>query len=179
MTGGFQRPQPSVVTFTLFLVHSVLGVVRFGNPQYGDALRLVYENTGFLCIVVALPCFTVQIGMMYGIPIMFMTPMIFLALTVAVWHYISRFYGNVKSNGGEARWSKSRPVSFVVVVSLSFVSILSYQKQNYYGLAAALAYFHNFFMTGPTGTAFNHPAIDLFLYQLTFFNAFAVKALLD
>lgn len=167
---------------SVFLLYSNFVFVHLlltGNPQYGGALRLIYENTAFLCIVIALPCFAAQFGIMYRVPSKLTMCLIALAIVVTAWHYVIRICSGVKSNGGEARWAKSKRVSFVVIASLLFIVVLSYQKRNYYGVAAALAYFHNFFVTGPTGTAFNHPAIDLFLYQLAFFNVFAVKALLD
>lgn len=149
-----------------------------GNPQYGNALRSAYENTTFWCVVLALPCFAAQIAMMYSLPTKYAASFIALGCITAGSYYISRLCIQSKNNG-EARWAESMRVQFVVGVTIFATVVLSYSKLNFYGIAASLSFFHNFFFTGLTGTVFNIPAVDLFVYQLTFFNLFAVKALLD
>ncbi|XP_034235983.1 uncharacterized protein LOC117642173 [Thrips palmi] len=182
-TGGFGlQASPatwaSTVTFSFFLFHAIIGIIRFGNPQYGDALRSAYENTTFWCVVIALPFFSAQISIMYSLPTGFGLSFIFLGFATVGLHYVSRIYLNGKNNG-EARWAESFRVKFVVSINLFTIVALCYVNLNFYGVAASLSFLHNFFFTGLTGTVFNIPAVDLFVYQLAFFNLFAVKALLD
>lgn len=106
-------------------------------------------------------------------------PLFVLASAVTAWHYISHVRSKEKSGVGEARWSMSKWVRLIILYSLIMLVHISYQKLNYYGFAAAWAFCQSFFITGTTGIVFNIPALDLFLFQMTFFNIFAVKALLD
>ncbi|KAJ1523892.1 hypothetical protein ONE63_010446 [Megalurothrips usitatus] len=182
-TGCFSRQPPipmAAVTFYMLLLLAVVGVGRYGNPQYGEALRASYDTMIFLCILVGTPCYAAQFGAMYNVAGKFPNIVVALALYLSIWHILGKFYSSKRRGKSyESDWLMSVGVKSVVFVSVAFVLVLCYQHLNYFGCASAIAFSFCFFFTGTTGTVYNLPAIDLFLYQMSFFNVYSALALKD
>lgn len=153
-------------TFVPLLVLSILGIFRFGNPQYGYKLRTLYNNILFLSSTLCFPCMAIELHFYYGYDGNFALMNIVAAVFPIVCHYASKKPNEYMSD-------------MSLIISLLFVCYIGYVARNYYALAAALCYAGNFFVIGTCGTFADMPAVELFTVGLCFFNWFTARAVKD
>lgn len=158
----------SLGSFGIFLLNSAIGIVTFGNPEFGSKLKGIYGHTLFLSKCFGLPFITTQMCLNYGIQ----KEIAYLHLGFTTLPIIAHLI--------EDR-SKKNLLDAVIFSNLMSVAYFSYVKANYYGIAMLVSYSVNHFMFGTDGTAFDTsiPSLDLFMYGLSFFNFFAIKTLSD
>ncbi|XP_023708345.1 uncharacterized protein LOC111864940 [Cryptotermes secundus] len=155
-------------SFGTFLINSAIGILTFGNPEFGDKLRAVYRHTLFLSKCFGLPCIATQVCLNSGVQ----EEVAYLHLGFSALPIIAHFL--------EDRHEKNL-LDTVLLGNLISVVYFSYVSVNYYGFALVVSYMLNHFVIRTDGTAFDTsiPSLDLFMYGLCFFYFFAVKTISD
>ncbi|XP_026278803.1 uncharacterized protein LOC113206779 [Frankliniella occidentalis] len=176
--GGYQQDRAvAAVTFSTCLIHAVAGVVRYGNPQYGESLRSIYQNTAYFCLTIAPSFYAAQLSLMYHTAQEYAAFLVLFTFGTIACHYLLMMCRNVKSP--EVEGSDLALIRLIIFLSLGLIFVLSYLKLNYYGITSGLVFSYFFFYPRVAGTICNMPTINLFLIQLAFFNFNAMRSLRD
>ncbi|KAI4464788.1 sox transcription factor [Holotrichia oblita] len=150
-------------TFGIIITNSVLGIWRWGNPDHGDKIEKPYNFTFFLQSIFVMPFIAGQMWLMNGYEraIAYLHPMLSCIPLTA--------YFVDKNN-------KEDVIDLLMVLSVLSCGALSYQINNYYGMAAAISFSLNHFYINNKDNIFDVPGRDFYNYALCFFTYFAYRA---
>ncbi|XP_063229717.1 uncharacterized protein LOC134534924 [Bacillus rossius redtenbacheri] len=152
-------------TLGAFLVNSTVGVLRYGNPEYGHKVASLGKNTLLLSLCVGLPCATAELWLFHG----YRPEVAYAHLGFALLPLVAHAY---------RRHSVHRVLDGVTLGMVASLALVGFLEGNHYAVALACSYAVNHFLITTTGYLFDSvPALDLFHYGLCFFNFFLVKAL--
>ncbi|KAJ8920847.1 hypothetical protein NQ315_015639 [Exocentrus adspersus] len=155
-------------SFGIIILHSAIGIWRWGNPSYGQKAAKLYKLTSLLQDLIALPCIVTTIWLSYG----YMWQIAYAYTLASLFPLVAYMcdHNNIDNEMTD------------VVIGANCISlgVLAFIHQNYFGVAASISYaFTHFVIKNDNETYFNITSQDLYNYAMCFFAFFALKTVLD
>ncbi|KAF5281526.1 hypothetical protein FQA39_LY05061 [Lamprigera yunnana] len=151
------------VTYGIIVTHSLLGVWRWGNPDYGDKVEGIYNFTFFLQMITCLPFITSQFFANVGFPREVAALFAGSALLPLSLYLADK--------------PKEDVIDSIIACSGISMGIASFLYERFYGIAASLSYLFNHFVLREGQIDMDIPMLDLYNYGLCFYCCFAFKCL--
>ncbi|XP_017767905.1 PREDICTED: uncharacterized protein LOC108556342 [Nicrophorus vespilloides] len=147
--------------FVIIILHSLLGVWKWGNPLHGRAVDKPYKFVGFLKEMLAFPCIVGQLWFKLNgnAVVAYLHPLVSLIPFILRSRKMSRF-GNKDT---------------FMLMEIFSCCLVSFMTENYFGVACAIAYGLNHFLI--QDEYLNMPSIDIYNYAFCFFTYFSYRAL--
>ncbi|RZC36588.1 hypothetical protein BDFB_012149 [Asbolus verrucosus] len=156
------------VTFGIITVNSVIGIWRWGNPDYGDKTDGIYKFTSYLQYLFALPCITTTVWLISGYERTFSCAWALLPLGALIFYFIE--------NSTDTR---DTLMEILIPLGLIALGVVSFLAENYYGIATAISYAIDHYCVLKQERNYDIPAQDLYNYGVCFFLYFALRAIGD
>ncbi|XP_066140997.1 uncharacterized protein [Euwallacea fornicatus] len=158
----------SKVPFGLVIFHSLLGIWRWGNPQYGLKIDKYYKITETFKDFLLIPSINATIWLKYNNYLSFMCSHILLSLVpIVIYLYDSR---------------KQEVVNAFHLGNAFSLIFVSYWNENFFGISTSISYVLSYFVIKQdmlSGFSCEVPTQDLLNYSMCFFVFFAVRSLVD
>ncbi|EFA03612.1 uncharacterized protein LOC658581 [Tribolium castaneum] len=155
------------ITFGLITVNSLIGLWRWGNPEYGDKAERLYSFTSYLQLLFALPCITTTEWLGYGYDRYLSWAWTILPTIPLVCYLVDAS-------------SDEKLEEAIIPINLIALGVVCFLAENYYGIAAAVSYAIDHYIVLKQGESLESiPAQDLYNYGLCFFAYFALRAIGD
>ncbi|CAG9860301.1 unnamed protein product [Phyllotreta striolata] len=155
----------SKCSFIIVIVNSVIGIWRYGNPVYGQAVDKLHKVTTAVQDLVVLPMIVAILMEKYNCHI----EMIYGCLAAPVIPLICSIIGTDTL--------KTDFEKLVTFFGCAGVAYLCYMNNNYYGAATCLSSIIKVFCSDDNSLKI--PSQDLRNYAMCFFTYFALKAITD
>ncbi|XP_028139189.1 uncharacterized protein LOC114333504 [Diabrotica virgifera virgifera] len=155
-------------SFASIMVNSLLGVWRWGNPDYGPNTDKVYKITTLLQDSIVLPFIVSTLWIQYGYTYEVALGNMIIPLIPVISYLANSNYRSLELLDG------------ILCLNCGVLLYLSFTEENYFGLAAGVSYLVNYFwIKKGDRSQFDIPTQDLFNYAMCFFAYFSLKAVLD
>jgi hypothetical protein len=151
-------------TFGIITINSLIGVWRWGNPDYGEKADGLYKFTSYLQLLFAVPCITTTIWLGNGYDRYLSWAWTILPMIPLVCYLAD---ASTDDKLEEA----------VIPLNLIALGVVSFLAENYYGIATAISYAIDHYLVLKQGQQYDIPAQDLYNYGLCFFAFFALRAI--
>lgn len=166
------------------MAYSMLGIIRFSHPQPGKLLRLLYDHTSLLAKVCPLPFLNAQLYLqpeqtLHGIGESYMQPYhnglgyTFLLSAVVAYVVCNIFSELNRRHIGE---HVSTGVLLLNAIGLSLVACSS---DNFWAMGLVVSCVSKHFLLPVLAERYRMPHALLYTYGLSFYEIFAVNAVID
>ncbi|KAF5273556.1 hypothetical protein FQR65_LT04554 [Abscondita terminalis] len=150
-------------TYTVIITNSLLGVWKWGNPDYGDSVDDVYNFTSFLQMITTLPFITAQFWLTHD-----------YRYELGICHAGASL---IPFSLYLADKSKEEATDTLIAITGISLGVASFLAENYFGVASSISYLFNHFILREGQFDTDFPILDLYNYGLCFFCFFALKTL--
>ncbi|KAL1493990.1 hypothetical protein ABEB36_009666 [Hypothenemus hampei] len=154
-------------SFGIIMFHSILGIWRWGNPQYGYKIDKIYKLAGLLQDLLVLPCIVTTIWLRYNFSFSLAGVHTVISIIPLLIYLFNR---------------RNEPVDAFLIGNVLSLVVISTYHGNPFGISMAMSYIISYFIIKHdmlSNLPIEVPTQDLFNYSMCFFVIFALRAVLE
>ncbi|CAD7090301.1 unnamed protein product [Hermetia illucens] len=154
----------SVAMFSLMLAHAMIAVLRYGHPNSGKAVRIIYEKMTMICQYVMLPLVNMDIYLSTKMPRETAYMHVITIVLPALSHFMNERVNILM-------------VDISAIANIASCLYLGYLEDNPWAMGLAAVAAMNHFIYSRIANHVSAPKQDLLAVGLSFFNLFSVQTL--
>ncbi|XP_014238499.1 uncharacterized protein LOC106660154 [Trichogramma pretiosum] len=161
----------AIRAFQILLIHSVLGIIRYGGVNSTKKIRTYYELLTSIIEVFPVACFTTEVLLQHEVPQVLCFLCFILSLSPSI---IELSSPRIKD-----RTAFNKYIDAIFGLQAAFMTLICVLNQNYSGLSLAVSYIFARYVSEDFCDLRDVPYVDMSQYSLSFIELFAIATIKD